>query len=123
VTSIQQRIVYVDEIRITTPTQIAGKEAPTRDDVVERYPQSVREQFPGRAAYFVTAIPEGLPPAFIFMVALTCYQPADDATADLFDVIVSWSSDDLDSSLAELIERGISEINWEWMAKFAASEY
>jgi hypothetical protein len=122
VTSIQQ-MVYVDEIRITTSTQIAGMDTPTRDDIVRRYPQSVREQFPGRAAYFVTAIPEGLPPAFIFMVALTCYQPADDATADLFDVIVSWSSDDLDSSLAELIKRGISEINWEWMAKFATSEY
>jgi len=44
------RLVYVEEIRITAATQIAGSETATRDDVVKRYPQSVREQFPGRAA-------------------------------------------------------------------------
>jgi hypothetical protein len=110
------RIVYVDEIRITSSTQIAGREALTRDDVIERYPKSVREQFPGRAAYFVRPIPEGPLPAFIIAAALVCYQPTSDTTADFFDVVVSWSSDDLDSSLAELIERGISDIEWDWMA-------
>jgi hypothetical protein len=40
------RMVYVDGIRITTSTQIAGREAPTRDDVVKCHPKSVREQFP-----------------------------------------------------------------------------
>src|ERR1700686_5141867 len=92
------RMVYVDEIRITTSTQIAGREAPTRDDVVKRYPKSVREQFPGRAAYHVRPIPEGPLPAFIFTVGLVCYQPTSDTTADFFDLVVSWSSDDLDSS-------------------------
>jgi hypothetical protein len=106
------RMVYVDEIRITSSTQIAGREAPTRDEVVKRYPKSVREQFPGRAAYFVRPIPEGPLPAFIFIVALVCYQPTSDTTADFFDLVVSWSSDDLDSSLTELIERGISDIEW-----------
>jgi hypothetical protein len=112
----REGMVYVDEIRITSSTQIAGGEAPTRDDVVKRYPKSVREQFPGRAAYFVRPIPEGPLPAFIFIVALVCYQSTSDTTADFFDVVASWSSDDLDSSLGELIEREISEIEWDWMA-------
>jgi hypothetical protein len=107
------RMVYVDEIRITTPKQIAGSEAPTHDEVAKRFPKSVREQFPGRAAYFVRPIPEGPLPSFIIAAALVCYQPASDTTADFFDVVVSWSSDDLDSSLAELIERGIRDIEWD----------
>jgi hypothetical protein len=113
------RMVYVDEICIMTSTQIAGREASTRDDLVKRYPKSVREQFPGRAAYVVKPIPEGPMPAFIFMVALVCYQTTSDTTADFFDVVVSWSSDDLDSSLAELIERGISDIEWDWIVRQA----
>ena len=70
-------------------------------------------QFPGRAAYLVRPIPEGALPAFIFIVALVCYQPISDTTADFFDLVVSWSSDDLDSSLPELIEREIRDIEWE----------
>ena len=59
------RMVSVDEIRIMTSTQIAGREAPTHDDLVKRYPKSVREQFPRRAAYFVRPIPEGpCPPSY-----------------------------------------------------------
>jgi hypothetical protein len=111
------RLVLVQEIRIISSTQIAGSKDAIRDDVVKRYPKSVREQFPGRAAYFVRPIPEGELPAFIFMVALVCYQPTSDATADFFDLVVSWSSDDLDSSLPKLIEREIRDIEWDWMAR------
>ena len=110
------RMVYVEEIRIIPSTQVAGSEAATRDDVVKRYPKFVREQFPGRAVYRVRPIPEGERPAFIFMVALVCYQPTSDTTADLFELIVSWSSD-LDSNLPELIEREIRDIEWDWMAR------
>jgi hypothetical protein len=109
-------MVYVEEIRIIPSTQVAGSEAATRDDVVKRYPKFVREQFPGRAVYRVRPIPEGERPAFIFMVALVCYQPTSDTTADLFELIVSWSSD-LDSNLPELIEREIRDIEWDWMAR------
>ena len=111
------RMVFVKEIRIIASTQIAGSEAPTRDDVVKRYPKSVREQFPGRAVYRVRPIPEGEVPKFIFMVALVCYQRTSDTTADLFELIVSWPSDDLDSNLPELIEREIRDIEWDWMAR------
>jgi hypothetical protein len=105
--------VYVQEIRITASTQIAA----THDDAIERYPKTVREQFPGRALYRVRPIPEGPLPAFIVMVALVCYQPTSDTTADLFELVVSWSSDDLDSNLPELIEREIRDIEWDWMAR------
>ncbi len=111
------RMVYVDEVRIISSTQIARNDAPTRDDVVKRYPKFVREQFPGRALYRVRPIPEGELPAYIFMVALVCYQPTSDTVADFFDLIVSWSADDLDFSLPELIEREIRDVPWDWMAR------
>jgi hypothetical protein len=112
------RTVYVQEIRMISSTlgYVAGSMAAIRSDFIERYPKSVREQFPGRAAYFVRPIPEAPLPAFIFTVALVCYQPTSDTTADFFDVVVSWSSDDPDSSLTGLIERGISNIEWDRMA-------
>jgi len=44
---------------------------------------------------------------------LVCYKPISDTTADFFDLVVSWSSDDLDSSLPELIEREIRDIEWD----------
>lgn len=110
-------MVYVDEIRITTPTQIAGREAPTHDEVVKGHPKSVREQFPGRAAYVVRPIPEGPLPAFIFVDALVCQQPVSDFAADSFRVVVSWSSDDVDSSPPELIEREISDVELVWKAR------
>ena len=56
-------------------------------------------------------------PVFTFTVALVCYQPTSDTTADFFDLVVSWSSDDLDSSLLELIEREIRDIEWDWIAR------
>ena len=112
----RSRMVLVEEIRIISSTQIAGSGAPTRDDVVKCYPKSVREQFPGRAAYFVRPIPDGSLPAFIFIVALVCYQPVSDAATDSFRLVVSWSSD-LDSSLPELIEREIRDIQWDWIAR------
>jgi hypothetical protein len=113
----RSRMVYVQEIRITASTQIAGSKGANRTDAIERYPKTVREQFPGRAVYRVRPIPEGQLPAFIFMVALVCYQPTSDTTADVFELIVSWSSDDLDSNLPELIEREIRDIEWDWMAR------
>ena len=111
------RMVYVEEIRIISLTQIIGSEGADRTDAIERYPKTVRQQFPGRAVYRVRPIPEGEVPKFIFMVALVCYQPTSDTTADLFELIVSWSSDDLDSNLPELIEREIRDIEWDWMAR------
>ena len=111
------RMVYVEEIRIVSSTQITGSKGANRTDAIERYPKTVREQFPGRAVYRVRPIPEGEVPKFIFMVALVCYQPTSDTTADLFELVVSWSSDDLDSNLPELIEREIRDIEWDWMAR------
>ena len=110
------RMVYIEEIRISL-TQIAGSKGANRSDAIERYPKTVREQFPGRALYRVRPIPEGELPAFIFMVALVCCQPVSDAAIDSFRLVVSWSSDDLDSSLADKIEREVSDIEWVWVAR------
>jgi hypothetical protein len=113
----RNRMVYVEEIRIISLTQIVGSNGANRTDAIERYPKTVREQFPGRAVYRVRPIPEGEVPKFIFMVALVCYQRTSDTTANLFELVLSWSSDDLDSSLPELIEREIRDIEWDWMAR------
>ena len=77
----------------------------------------MREQFPGRAVYRVRPIPEGELLAFIFIVALVCYPFVSNPAADSFRLIVSWSSDDLNSSLPELIEREIRDIEWDWIAR------
>jgi hypothetical protein len=63
--------VYVEEIRITASAlgYIAGSKAAIRDEVVKRYPKSVRDLFPGHGAFLIKPIPEGELPAFIFMVA------------------------------------------------------
>ncbi|MBZ5690201.1 MAG: hypothetical protein LAP86_34920 [Acidobacteriia bacterium] len=53
------------------------------------------------------------------MVALVCYQPTSDTTADLFNLAVSWSCDDLHSTLSELIEREIRDIEWDWIVRRA----
>jgi hypothetical protein len=50
---------------------------------------------------------------------LVCYQPTSDTSADLFELVVSWSSDDLDSNLPELIEREIRDIEWDWIVERA----
>jgi hypothetical protein len=112
----RSRMVLVQEIRIISSTQIAGSKGANRSDAIESYPKTVREQFPGRGAYFVRPIPEGPLPAYMFMVALVCYQPTSDTTTDFFDLVVSWSSD-LNSSLPELIEREIRNIPWDWLAR------
>jgi hypothetical protein len=116
------RTVYVEEIRITASTTgyIAGSKAAILTDAIERYPKTVREQFPGRAVYRVRPIPEGELPAFVFIVALVCYPPVSNPAADSFRLTVSWLSDDL-SSLPELIEREIRDIEWDWMARSKGS--
>src|ERR1017187_6417418 len=48
------RMVSVQEIRIIASTA----------DAIERYPKTVREQFPGRALYRVRPVPEGELPSF-----------------------------------------------------------
>ena len=100
------RDVLVEEIRITSSTlgYIAGSKDAIRDDVIKHHAERVREQFPGRAAYLMKPIPEGELPDFIFIVALVS-QPVSDPAADFSDLVVCWLSDDIETSLPEMIER------------------
>ncbi len=111
------RTVYVEEIRITSSTlgYIAGSKDAIRDDVIKRHPERVREQFPGHGAFLIKPTPEGALPAFIIIVALVS-QPVCDPAADFSSLVFSWLSDDLGSSLPELIGREIRDIPWDQIA-------
>jgi hypothetical protein len=111
------RDVLVEEIRITPSTlgYLAGSTDAIRAEVIERHPERVREQFPGHGAFLVKPIPEGALPAFIIIVALVS-QPVCDPAADFSSLVFSWLSDDLDSSLPELIGREIQGIPWDKLA-------
>ena len=111
------RDVLVEEIRITSSTlgYIAGSKDAIRDDVIKRHPERVREQFPGHGAFLIKPTPEGALPAFIIIVALVS-QPVCDPAADFSSLVFSWLSDDLGSSLPELIGREIQGIPWDKLA-------
>jgi hypothetical protein len=111
------RDVFVEEIRIASSTlgYIAGSKDAIRDDVIKHHAERVREQFPGHGAYLIKPIPEGALPAFIIIVALVS-QPVCDPAGDFSSLVFSWLSDDLDSSLPELIGREIQGIPWDKIA-------
>src|ERR1035437_661436 len=111
------RDVQVQEIRITSSTlgYIAGSKDAIRDDVIKHHAERVREQFPGHGAFLIKPIPLGALPAFIVIVALVS-QPVCDPAADFSSLVFSWLSDDLDSSLPELIGREIRDIPWDQIA-------
>ena len=111
------RTVYIEEIRITASTigYLAGSTDAIRAEVIKRHPERVREQFPGHGAFLIKPTPEGALPAFIIIVALVS-QPVCDPAADFSSLVFSWLSDDLDSSLPELIGREIQGIPWDKLA-------
>jgi hypothetical protein len=111
------RDVYVEEIRITPSALgcLAGSKDAIRAEVIERHPKRVREQFPGHGAFLIKPIPLGALAAFIIIVALVS-QPVCDPAADFSSLVFSWLSDDLDSSLPELIGREIRDIPWDQIA-------
>src|ERR1019366_1332739 len=111
------RTVYVEEIRITPSALgcLAGSKDAIRAEVIERHPKRVRDQFPGHGAFLIKPTPEGALPAFIIIVALVS-QPVSDPAADFSSLVFSWLSDDLDSSLPELIGREIRDIPWDMLA-------
>jgi hypothetical protein len=111
------REVSVEEIRITPSTlgYLAGSKDAIRAEVIKRHPERVREQFPGHGAFLIKPIREGALPAFIIIVVLVS-QPVCDPAADFSSLVFSWLSDDLDSSLPELIGREIQGIPWDKLA-------
>lgn len=109
------RNVLVEEIRIMPSTlgYFAGSGDAIRAEVIKGLPLRVHEQFPGSGGFLIKPVPEGKLPAFTFMVALVCHEPVSDPTADTSSLLLCWLSDDVDSSLSQLIEREIRDIEWD----------
>ena len=109
------RDVYVEEIRIALSTlgHYAGSADAIRAEVMRRLPDRAFDQFPGSGGVLVKPVPEGELPAFTFMVSLVCHQPVFDPAADFSSLVVCWLGGDVDSSLSQLIEREIRDIEWD----------
>jgi hypothetical protein len=110
------RWVTVDECYIGESTLgiLAGGEEIIRRRVIERLPERVQGQFGHVDPYYIKPVPEGESlPNFVFMVPLV---------SDLIDtesrdhhsshLIVCWLSDDITTSLPELIKREARAIEW-----------
>jgi hypothetical protein len=90
-----------------------GKEA-IRDRIIERLPERARAHFPAEnCGLFVKPVPEGELPVYAFMVDLVCYEPVSDPDNDMSSLIVCWLSDDIETSLPELIDREICSVEWD----------
>jgi len=107
--------VLVEEIRIMPSTlgYFAGSGDAIRAEVIKWLPERVHEQFPGSGGFLIKPVPEGELPAFTFMVALVCHQPVSDPASDFSSLVVGWLSDDIETSLPELIEREIHAVEWD----------
>ena len=109
------RNVLVEEIRIMPSTlgYFAGSGDAIRSEVIKGLPDRAFDQFPGSGGVLVKPVPEGELPAFTFMVSLVCHQPVFDPAADFSSLVVCWLGGDVDSSLSQLIEREIRDIEWD----------
>ncbi len=58
---------------------------------------------------------EGKLPVYMFTVALVCYQLCP-ANSDFSSVVICWLSEDIETSLPELIEREIRTVEWDMHA-------
>lgn len=109
------RDVYVEEIRIALSTlgHYAGSADAIRAEVIRRLPDRAFDQFPGSGGVLVKPVPEGELPAFTFMVSLACRQPVFDPAADFSGLVVCWFTDDVETSLPEMIHREICSVEWD----------
>jgi len=112
------RTVYVEECHISLSTlgHFAGSADAIRAEVINRLTERAFEHFPSSGSVFVKPLPEGELPAFTFMVSLICRQPVFDPHSDFSSLVVCWLSDDIETSLPELIEREIRGIHWDKLA-------
>jgi hypothetical protein len=61
----------------------------------------------------VKPIPDGELPVYFFMVDLVSYEPVSDASADMSSLVICWLSDEIETSLPDLIDREISSVEWD----------
>jgi hypothetical protein len=109
------RTVYVEGCYVSPSAvgYLAGSKDAIRADVIKRLPERVREQFPGIGGVYVKPVPEGELPPYTIMAALDCHQPVSDPAADFSSLVVGWLSDDIETSLPEMIEREIRAVEWD----------
>src|SRR5208282_6828905 len=109
------RTVYVEECRISLSTlgHFAGSGDAIRAEVIRRLPDRVMDQFPGHGGFFIKPVAEGELPRYLIMVALVCRQPVSDPNSDFSSLVLGWLSDDIETSLPELIEREIRAVEWD----------
>jgi len=109
------RDVLVEECRISRSALgfLAGSKDAIRTEIIKRLSERARGQFPGCGGLLVKPVPEGELPAFVCVVALACNQPVSDPASDFSSLVVCWLSDDIDTSLPELIAREICSVEWD----------
>ena len=111
------RDVLVEEIRITPSTlgYLAGSKDAIRADLIRRLPDRVMDQFPGHGGFLIKPVAEGELPRYLIMVALVS-QPVSDSNSDFSSLVFGWLSNDIETSLPEMIDREIRDLDWDQCA-------
>ena len=111
------RDVLVEEIRITPSTlgYLAGSKDAIRADLIRRLPDRVMDQFPGHGGFLIKPVAEGELPRYLVMVALVS-QPVSDSNSDFSSLVFGWLGDDIETSLPEMIDREIRDLDWDQCA-------
>jgi len=111
------RDALVEEIRIAPSTlgYLVGTEAIIRADLIRHLPDRVMDQFPGHGGFLIKPVADGELPRYLIMVALVS-QPVSDPAADFSSLVVCWLGDDIETSLTEMIDREIRDLDWDQCA-------
>jgi hypothetical protein len=109
------RWVTVEECYISKSTlgYLAGSEERIRRHLIEHLPESIHDQFHHKDPFYIKPVPEELP-NFVFMVYLVS-EPISGPEPRHYDgskLIVCWLSDDITTSLPELIKRETRAVEW-----------
>ena len=109
------RWVTVEECYISTSRLgvLAGSEETIRRHLIEDLPERMQRQF-GRFhedSFYIKPVPEGLP-NFVFMVYLVSDLISESPHYHASMLIVCWLSDDITTSLPELIKHETRAIEW-----------
>ena len=77
----------------STIRYLEGSKEYIRDPIIEKLPESAREQFPGINGLFIKPVPDGELAIYTFMVDLICYRPVSDTDKDMSSLTVCWLGD------------------------------
>ena len=92
---------------------LAGREERIREKIVEEIPKLVRAQYWGNYGLVIKPVPEGPLPAYVLMAALASDQPVSDPSADRSRIVLCWLSNDVETPLPQLIDKEITDIEWD----------